>query len=388
MKSKIVFVGAVLFLFSLFLQSGMAADDKFGIGIKGGINKLEGDWKEPRFNPAASFLLSYSPVPFFSINAEVNSSTLRTRERPLYFLQNSQNNDPDKYQTSALPLELDFRFNFSPYTTVNPFASIGFGALMWDARYDGKTLLRDGELQKGTTMFLKAGGGVELLFDNGIGLLAGADFRYTGIDLLDQNPSGDENDGIISVWAGINYYISRKNPEDLDRDNVPAKYDLDLYRAEDRNGFMDHDGKPEFGRMPKGGPRPRVIHYPVFRAETSKEVRLTAIISSSVPLKTVAVIFRQSGTKQWKILPMAKAPDGVTYHAVIRGNHITSAGLEYCMIAVDQTLKGIGYSGVPKRPIVMRAVPGTKAWRVVSGIAAFLGWGGAAYIVMRTQEKK
>jgi hypothetical protein len=386
-KSAFVLVIITLVVNHFSTPQLLAADDKFGFGIKGGFNKLEGDWKEPRFNPMGSFVISYAPLPYFSIGAEVNTSILRTRENPITFLPGSLGPiDPNLYQTTALPMELDFRFNLSPFTTVNPFASIGFGGLMWDARYDNQTIQRDGVDQRGTALFMKTSGGLEFLFDNGLGLMIGADFRYTGFDMLDQNGNGDENDGIISLWAGLNYYITRKDPQDMDRDNVPKKYDLDLYQPEDRNGYMDHDGKPDYGKALKNSKSPLLIHYPVFRAEAGKDLKIKAIITSEKPIKTAAVIYRTIGTSKWKLVALKKGEDLTTYNAMIKGSQVTPAGLEYCVVAVDQDLKGIGYSGLPKRPIVVKVDKSGKNWRVVSGIAAFLGWGAAAYIVMRKQN--
>lgn len=384
-KTAFILVTITLAIEYLFSPCLFAADDKFGIGIKGGFNKLEGDWKEPRFNPMGSFMVSYSPVPYFTMGMEVNTSVLRTREQPNGFLTPLEN-DPNKFSVSAMPIEMDFRFNLLPFSTVNPFASIGVGGMVWNARYDNVTRLVEGKEQRGVELFWKASGGLEFLFDNGLGLMVGADFRYTGSDLLDQRATGDEADGITSVWAGLNYYIDRQDPEDLDRDRIPKKYDLDLYRAEDRNGYMDHDGKPDFGKPPKGAKGPMVIHYPVLRAEAGKDLKLKAVISSDQPIKIAAVLYRTAGTGKWKLATMKKEEDQTTYYASIRGNFITAGGLEYCVVAVDQSLKGIGYSGLPKRPIVVKVEKSGRSWRVVSGVAAFLGWGAAAYLVMRKQN--
>jgi len=364
------------------------ADDKFGIGVKGGFNKLEGDWKEPRYNPMGSFTFSYHPIPYFGVGAEVNTSTLRTKS---YADLISSVNDPamidyNLFQVSSLPIELDFRFNFSPFTTVNPFASIGFGGLWWDARYDGKTILDlNAEDQKGMSLFFKTSGGIEFIFDNGLGLMLGADFRYSAFDLVDQIESGDENDGITSVWVGLNYYISRKDPSDLDSDNIPRQLDLDLYRPEDRNGFWDHDGKPDYGKAPKDSKSPTLIHYPIFRTEAGKNLKINAVITSETPIRTAAVLYRTTGTTKWKLAPLKNSVE-LKYEGTIPGRDITEAGIDYCVVAVDQNLKGIGYSGLPKRPIVVNVDKNGNSWRVVSGIAAFLGWGAAAYIVMRKQN--
>ena len=95
----------------------------------------------------------------------------------------------------------------------------------------------------------------EYTFENNIGLLLGADIRYSLTDRLDQIKSGDENDGMISIWTGVNYYIRNADKTDLDYDFIPVDLDLDPVTAEDRNGYLDHDGKPE-GGVPLDIPSP------------------------------------------------------------------------------------------------------------------------------------
>jgi len=387
----------ILILVSLFIQpilknSLFAAEDKFGIGLKAGVNKLEGDWKSPRFNPMGSLVMAYSPIPYFSIGLEVNYSTLMTKESadlsllpPLQIPGATTEPDVNKFQTISMPIELDFKFNFLPRKTVNPFATLGFGGINWESRYDGTTVVRDGDDQKNFSLLFKTSGGLEFNFENGLGLAIGADFRYTGTDLLDQRQTGDLNDGITSVWAGLNYYFIKKDPLDLDRDNVTKRLDLDLYRPEDRNGFWDHDGKPDMGKPSKPTKAPTVIHYPVFRTEEGRDLKLTAVITSEVPLRTATVIYRTTGTQKWKLAPLKNVGD-VYYEAVINGAYITTAGIEYCVVAVDTELAGIGYSGLPKRPIQVKVESSGRNWRIVSGIVAFFGWGTAAYIVMRKQN--
>ena len=365
-----------------------AEDAKFSIGIKAGVNKLEGDWTEPRFNPMGSLVLSYSPIAYFGIGMEVNYSSLMTKqlvpdlsqvEAPLAI-------DPNKYQTTAMPIEIDFKFNFAPRNLVNPFATIGFGGVNWSATYDGTTVQRDQEEQTSFDLLFKTSGGLEFNFENGLGFAIGADYRYTGTDVLDQRLTGDLNDGITSMWAGISYSFMRKDPLDLDGDNVTKSLDLDLYRPEDPNGFWDHDGKPEGGKPARPGKAPTVIHYPVFSTEAGRDLRIKAIVTSEVPLKITTVLYRTIGTQKWKLTPLKKLPDG-NYEAVINGSYVTTAGLEYAVVAVDTDMKGIGYAGLPNRPIQVKVYSSGRNWRIVSGIVAFFGWGAATYIVMREQNK-
>ena len=399
MKKIIFFLVLIsLIMQPIYIKNVRAADDKFSIGLKAGINKLEGDWREPRFNPMGAFVLSYAPIPYFEIGAEVNYSLLRTNggdgKDLEYVLMAAADNalalplDHNKFESSSMPVEIDFRFNFSPRTAVNPFASIGFGGLIWDARYDGATLLQpdeDPQEQKGFGLLFKTSGGLMFNFNNGLALSLGADYRFIGTDWLDQRPTGDMNDGITSLWAGLNYYFEKKDPADLDGDFIPKNLDLDLYRAEDRNGFWDHDGKPDFGKSTQQKKAPTVIHYPVFRAEEGSDLTLKAIITSEVPLRTATVLYRTKGTKKWKLAPLKNSSD-MYYETVIKGANLTTAGLEYCVIAVDNDLKGIGYSGLPKRPIQVKVEKSGRNWRIVAGIVSFFGWGAATYIVMRKQN--
>lgn len=382
----------VLVLVSFILQPCLpkqlfASDAKFGVGLKVGANKLEGDWKSPRFNPTGSLVLSYYPIPYFSVGTEFSYSILRTTDDAIRVNPDAPQGpfvDSNLFQVSAMPIEMDFKFNFSPFTTINPFASLGFGGLWWNATYDGDTVVLNGKEQSDVSLVFKTSGGVEFNFDSGLGLVVGADFRYTSTDLLDQIDNGDLNDGITSVWAGLNYYFQTPDPEDLDKDNIPRSLDRDVYRPEDRNGIMDHDGKPEYGRLPQNQNAPKVVHYPVFRAEEGSDLRIKAVITSQKPIRTAIVLYRSQGQEDWKLTPL-RNNDDMYYEAVIRGDNVTRAGLEYCVVAVDNELKGIGYSGLPKRPIQVQVDPSGKSWRIVSGIVAFLGWGAATYIVMRKQ---
>ncbi len=380
----------ILVLLSFFLQLGLAspvnaADDKFTIGLKAGINKLEGDWTTPRFNPMGSFVVSYSPIAYFGIGAEVNYSSLATKKISPDLEQVPGALDPNDFQTSAMPVELDFKFNFSPRTIVNPFATVGFGGVNWKATYDGSSINNAPNESSGFDLLFKTSGGLEFLFENGLGFSIGADFRYTGSDILDQRKTGDLNDGITSIWAGISYSFKKKNPLDLDQDYITKRLDLDLYRPEDWNGYMDHDGKPEGGRPSKPGKAPIVIHYPVFQAEEGRDLHLSALITSEIPIRTATVIYRTTGTQKWKLAPLKKTVAG-NYEAVIKGSCVTTAGLEYCVVAVDTDMKGIGYSGLPNRPIQVNVYNNGQNWRIVSGIVGFFGWGAATYIVMRKQN--
>jgi len=373
----------ILMIF-IFLSHSVAADSKIGIGFKGGVSRLEGDWKKPILNPAGAFVLSYSPTPYFSVGGEIYYSLLKTSQDGLRI--NPLFTNSDKFQTMTVPMEVNFQFNFAPYSKINPFSMIGGGALYWDSKYAGNTITLDGKKQRMYGTVVKAGGGLEFRLANTISFSVGSDFRYSFSDLLDQIKSGDEKDGIISAWAGLTFYPSGKNSDDLDQDHIPAALDLDPQHAEDRNGYMDHDGKPE-NNVPESAETnaPVVIHHPVFRAEVHHDLRIKADIFSSAPLRTVAVLYRTPGEKNWNVMQLA-LDKGDEYSAVIKGKDVTQKGLEYCVVAVDNRLKGIGYSGLPQRPIQVQVVPSSLKWRVTGAIVSALAWGSASYILLRKQH--
>lgn len=390
----------ILVLLSFFVQLCLAthlraADSKFTIGVKAGVNKLEGDWKYPRFNPMGALVISYAPMPYFGIGLEANYSSFMTKELVPDLQEVKDPADPtgltaasvpDDFKTTAFPIELDFKFNFAPRKLVNPFATLGFGGINWEATYDGNTILRDGNVeQKNFDLLFKTSGGLEFVLENGLGFVIGADFRFTGSDVIDQRNTGDLNDGITSVWGGVSYAFKKKDPLDLDGDHITKRLDLDLYRPEDINGYADHDGKPEGGKPSKPAKAPIVIHYPIFLAEAGVDLEIEAAIASEIPIRVAAVIYRTTGTKKWNLVKLKKAADG-DYKAVIKGSAVTAAGLEYCVVAVDTDMKGIGNSGLPNRPIQVKVDSNARSWRIVSGLVAFFGWGAATYVVMRKQN--
>lgn len=392
-RAAFILVLLSFFVHLCFATDLRAADSKFTIGVKAGVNKLEGDWKYPRFNPMGSLVLSYSPMPYFGIGVEANYSSFMTKELVPDLQEVSDPTTgvaatvPDDFQTTAFPIELDFKFNFAPRNLVNPFATLGFGGINWESTYDGNTVLRDGtDEQKGFDLLFKTSGGLEFVLENGLGFVIGADFRFTGLDVLDQRKTGDLNDGITSVWGGVSYAFKKKDPLDLDGDHITKSLDLDLYRPEDINGYADHDGRPEGGKPSKPTKAPTVIHFPVFLAEEGRDLVISAAIASEIPIRVAAVIYRTTGTKKWNLVKLKKSSTTGDYTAVIKGSKVTTAGLEYCVVAVDTDMKGIGHSGLPNRPIQVKVDGNGRNWRIVSGLVAFFGWGAATYVVMRKQN--
>ena len=74
------------------------------------------------------------------------------------------------------------------------------------------------------------------------------------------------------------------------------------------------------------------------------------------------------------------------YRGEIPGAAVKTSGLEYCVVAVDKTLTGLGYSGLPSKPIDVRVKPNGTPWRLIGGTAGAAAIGTAAYLIVRKQN--
>jgi len=387
---------AVLTAVTLPLKQTLASS-KFAIGLKVGVTKLEGDWRDPRINPGGSLLVSYDVLPHLALVAQVNASALRSktdvnRLNPEWAYLSSEAAQPgwkwdaDKFRVYAAPIDLALQWNFFPLSRINPFTLLGGGVLWWNAKYDDDTLVRNGDEQRHYTPFARAGGGFEYRLNRGFAVSIGGDFRYTGSDRIDQFAVGDEWDGLISLWTGIRFSFDERTRADIDGDNIPEELDLAPWVAEDRDGYLDHDGRPDIGVPAEAAKKaPVVIHQPVFRAEQGRDLNIKTKILSTVPLRIAAVLFRSSGSKSWNVVELAEEEEMV-FTATLDGGRIVAPGLEYCVVAVDQRVKGIGYSGLPTRPIRVKVIKNATPWRVIGGIVSALSWGAAGYLVLRKQK--
>lgn len=385
---NIVFILVLLFFVDHLLfvvdRQLFASEDKFGLGIKLGISKLEGDWREPKINPGGSFLMSYNPVPFFSIGSEFYYSNLKTKSDLARIYDGFA--DSHNFKTTVIPLDLNFNFYFCPYSKYDPFASIGIGGAWWESSYSGNSESTIQINEKDFNLFIKSTAGLEINLNNGLGILFGIDFRYTTSDYLDQIGNGDESDGIISVWSGLKYYFRDNNINDMDGDGIPDQLDLDNIQAEDFDGFLDHDGRPDVGKvLSQENTSPIVIHHPVKITEEEKDLKIKASITSTEPLRTAAVLYRTSGKREWQTSILDQVDD-IQFATIIDRSKIHQPGLEYCVVAVNKNVTGIGYSGLPRCPNQIKVVKNGRSWRFVAGIVAVIGWTSAAVVVLRKQN--
>ncbi|MGH7491743.1 MAG: hypothetical protein ACREOO_05060 [bacterium] len=364
-----------------------AQESKFGLSLRGGAGRIEGDVRKSDLRPLGSGLIYYAPDPHFWIGVEGGYGEFIT--------------DRDAQVDSLVrlvPVALNLTFHFSPYKTVSPFASLGAGGIFWHnfKASDKETLYLDEQRQDSAPM-VKTAGGLNFALSGNLLLTVGGDFSYFFNDRIDLNADGDEDDGLLSAFAGFTVRFGGGKP-DLDHDGVFDRYDLDSKASEDRDGYMDHDGVPDTqmgaNLLAMSGTQggsgvddipPVVIHQPVKRATSGKDLRLRAEIFENRKLLKSAVLYRPYNVKRWLVEPMVTG-DNEVFEAVIPGTVVPASGLEYCVVAVDEAISGIGYSGLPNRPNYVM-VHGKETWWRVAAVAAGLGgWGTATYLMTREQK--
>ncbi|MBN2010322.1 outer membrane beta-barrel protein [candidate division KSB1 bacterium] len=365
------------------------AKGDIGLGLKLGLNQFEGDVQNPALRPGAFGTIEYNLNDFFALGIESGYSYLEDKDRP-------------GFQTRIIPFELHAKLNFMPISRINSYAILGGGGVYWIAIQDGFTI-RDAatqELQQKMDSFVKAGGGFEfaLTKKQNTYLSIGATYRYSMTDMLDQIWSGDENDAVVEGYLGFTYTFRATSRGDRDDDGVPDELDLEPTVPEDNDGYMDHDGKldgvPPLGDVWKtnrdaknamDNVPPVVIHMPIRRAPEGKSIKITAEIFENKKLKVASILYRPRNFSEWKVAALRNM-GGILFEGEIPGNFVKQQGVEYCVIAVDESLNGIGYSGLPNRPNEVEVIANPIFWRIFNGFAAAVGWGAAGYMIWRKQK--
>ena len=388
MIKKTIFLSLIIvaILLSSLVWAG-GTQTNLGISLKGGLARLEGDWKSASFKPAVYGQLTYNLFEYLSIGVESGYVTVGDKDHP-------------DVETIIIPYEGQLTFSFFPLGTVNPYVVLGGGGFFWNYTENGQTKLFGGKYQKGYDSFIKSGGGLEISLNKShmFYFNIGATYRYSLTDWLDIINTGDENDGLIDVYGGFTYYFRTSTRGDRDNDGVPDELDLKPEIKEDPDGYMDHDGKPE-GIPPitvamsadvtdsaeEDKSPPVVIHSPVKRVECDKDIRITADIYENKNLKVASILYRPVGFDQWKVGQLRNVT-GTLYEGVIPSRSVKKQGVEYCVIAVDEAISGVGYSGLPKLPNRVEVLGHSKLWRIISGTAALAGWGTSGYLILRKQK--
>ncbi|HDP98689.1 MAG TPA: hypothetical protein ENN22_05850 [bacterium] len=402
MKTKTMTISLVCVLLVLSnLGFGGGEVTNLGIGFKAGLNRLEGDISNLPFKPFVYGSLDYNLFWFLSVGAEAGYSIVGGKI-PNDLAEN-------EFKTVIIPYEGHMKFSFLPLGKVNPYVIIGGGGFYWNYTINDTTprYATTGRLKKGYDSFFKSGAGVEIALNrnHSIYFNLGATFRYSLTDMLDDVHSDELghrkglNDGLFDFHGGFTFYFRTSTRGDRDNDGVPDELDLAIDIKEDPDGYMDHDGKPEdnplrFSRDMAGKTiesveddvdPPIVIHYPVRRVEEGQDIVIKTDIYENFKLKTASIIYRPIGLGAWKVGQL-RPKYGALYEGIIPGRYVRKQGVEYCVIAIDEAISGVGYSGLPKLPIRVEVISNPKAWRIISGAAALIGWGGAGYLMLKNQN--
>jgi len=281
-----------------------AQESRFGLGFRAGVGRIDGDVKEEVLTPFVSGILFYSPDPHLSLGLEAGAGD--------YWSDDDAQRDS---VARAGHLEFDLTFRFSPYRRISPFATLGAGGFFWYNFLDatGETI-HPGMNRDDVTYVVKTAGGLEISLSRRVSWSLGAAFRYSFTDLLDLDPSGDENDALVTVFSGLTLKLG-SGPPDRDHDGVLDRYDLDSRVKEDRDGYMDHDGVPDtqissnllaFTGTPESSATddipPIVIHEPVLRASAGSDLRLRAEIFENRSLLRAAVLYRPVNVRRWLVV--------------------------------------------------------------------------------------
>jgi len=374
-------IGAVLLAVTCCLPVASSAQNwNYALGFNSGVSRLEGDLRGASLSPIITGHFRVLPVPYFALNGEIGYASLNSDRA-------------DDFKTTIIPLELSAIFNFLPARTVNPYVFVGGGGVIWKAKNNA------GTLEDNFDSFLKTGGGLEFRLSRMLSFNLGATYRFSFTDAFDQLRQGDENDQVLDVHAGFTYYLGNRT-HDRDHDFIPDELDLMPDIAEDKDGYLDHDGIPEKNVTPErlaasgidapirsmtNSNAPIVIHYLIREAESGRGLPVKTHVYSDVGLKVVAALYRPVGTSNWNVVRLDPGENSL-YEGEIPAYALTEEGLEYCVVAVDETLGGIGYAGLPSQPIHVTVLPSGKPWRFIGGAVGAAAVGTASYLVLRKQK--
>jgi hypothetical protein len=361
-----------------FYGTLFSGDWRFGTGLTGGISRFEADHPNPAISPVVAGHFRAFPVPYFGLSADIGFSTLLTT------------NDPTDFKTRILPFEISGIFNFLPLSFISPYFIIGGGGVYWE------TLSNDSKTGDGVDSFLKTGLGVEVQMSTSFSWHLFGTWRLSMTDGLDRIWQGNENDQVVELQTGFTYYFDSSR-RDRDHDWIKDETDLMPDIAEDGDGYLDHDGVPEknppvLATTAMSSPAwldadmaPVVVHHNIRKAEAGRSVGVEARIFSGKELRVAAVLYRPVATSNWEVVNMSEQEDG-TYFARIPEYAVIDPGFQYCVVAVDETMKGVGYSGLPSRPITVETHPNGTPFRIIGGVLGTAAIGTATYMVIKKQE--
>ncbi len=344
--------------------------------------RIEGDQDSAKIGPLGMISFGYHLSPYAAISVHAAGGWSRGSVP-----------DTNWHRTDVGEVGAELRILFRPLSRITPFVGVGGGAVHWRAKDTGGSWMQGGRswTQRGTELYGCTTAGLEFRLNQRLSLHVGVRYSYVLNDELDVRARGSEDDQVASAFASLSLRLGRWFADDADDDGVPKALDLDPRRAEDPDGYLDHDGAPEpppplplASSEGEDDTSPVVIHHPVRVAVEGHTIPVRAQVFEDRSLRIVALVYRPIGTDKWNAVRMTPML-GNAYMGRIPGFDVRRPGVEYLVAAVDRALNAPGVSGTPDRPHVVRLISDGTGWKVVGGILGVLSWGGVGYLLMHRE---
>ena len=102
---------------------------------------------------------------------------------------------------------------------------------------------------------------------------------------------------------------------------------------------------------------PSIIHIPVTTAATGSKVGISATVTDNVQVTQVTLFYRTTGTETWSSMEMT--PSNSKYSAFLPADTVTTAGLEYYIMATDGNSNA--YAGNEDNPYSVTVQQGVES---------------------------
>jgi len=251
--SKLSLFFAIFLLVFASISFGQSWDQAKGIGITGSLNKFVGGGIDrAAVGNWSGLTLRYGASPYimFDLNAQYGSF------KPAKEGSRYQKDEDAPFRTFLMPINLQMKISALKDGRYRPYASVGAGLLLWDLRNvegTGVSFLEDQQFRWGKAVHdglqkdvvLTGGLGLETFLTKSFALdLEGNFGAIVNSDPKDNVGQSDENDLYVEGRASLVYYFGYV--KDTDEDGILDKYDADIYKPEDFDGFQDEDGAPDY----------------------------------------------------------------------------------------------------------------------------------------------
>jgi outer membrane protein OmpA-like peptidoglycan-associated protein len=208
-KNLVVVILCVICLSKLsFAQS---TQDKWSLGVQGGVNLWFNDLNGRVVGPGTSISLRYGLARVFSLGLVGGYEELKAEQT------GSTLGLPYNYlKLHAIPVSVIGWFHLLPGKSFSPFVYVGAGAMFY-RRQDGlKNFIPDDKFK--TTFVIPGGVGFEAFASKKVSVTADVGFRVT--DDKTDNREFESLDTYATFKAGVNIYLGSSDADDDDNDGL------------------------------------------------------------------------------------------------------------------------------------------------------------------------